>query len=216
MSDAPATPDPLDAWLPALVAGELAADERTRLAERLRADPQARQRYADYLLLHGLLRWEYATRPAVGAAGAADTEVAAAPVAERPAAVTSTSTRTSGRAAAPTTRRTSARRRALRLPRRGGGLRPWALAAALALAVLGAWSAGVLPLPPSVAVLADQDHAVWRDGHARPAGARLGRGELDLRLGELSHVPHDLPHELGRREQRGTIDLDRHERGLPS
>jgi hypothetical protein len=51
------------------------------------------------------------------------------------------------------------------------------------LAVLGAWSAGVLPLPPPVAVLVDADHAVWSDGQARPAGARLGRGELALASG---------------------------------
>ena len=55
--------DALERWLAALADGSLSVEEHALLMERLRDDAAARSRYVSYLMLHGMLAWEFA--PAV-------------------------------------------------------------------------------------------------------------------------------------------------------
>ncbi|MBA4065975.1 MAG: hypothetical protein C0501_20100 [Isosphaera sp.] len=56
--------DDLDRLLSAAADGELSEHDRLHLAVLLRDDPAARDRYAEYMLLDALLRWEKPAAPA--------------------------------------------------------------------------------------------------------------------------------------------------------
>jgi hypothetical protein len=156
--------DPLERWLAALVEGDLSASARQQLGERLKRDPAARQRYVDYLMVHGMLRWEFTRTGALPA-------VASAPLAQE----------LSVEATRPPVRRA----RTLRLPR---AMRPrsWsalvASAAAAAVIAVILWQAELLPIATGPATIAEVAGATAADGRSLRPGA-LDNGPFVLGSG---------------------------------
>lgn len=159
--------DPFEQWLAALVEGTLSAADRQLLSERLRDDPAARQRYVDYVMVHGMLRWEFTRTGALSQAVAASVAPSAAP-------------RT------PTPLPPSRRARTLRFPR---AMRPrsWSAvvvsAAAAAVVAVILWQTELLPIAGGPATVAEAAGATWGDGRTLRAGAHLDTGPLVLAAG---------------------------------
>lgn len=159
--------DALERWLPALVDGSLAADEHALLMARLRDDPAARTRYVSYLMLHGMLAWEFA--PAVPLP-APRPEPAPAPAAQ----------------VNPGGPRTASRRRPAVAPHAPHARRRWAAASSLvagfAAALMISWGLTRLGPPPAPATLGAVDAPVWVGAQPLP-GMRLQPGSLQLAAG---------------------------------
>lgn len=153
--------DVLERWLPALVDGSLSADDHALLMARLRDDPAARTRYVSYLMLHGMLAWEFA--PAVPLP----------PLRAEPAVAKVN----------PDGPRAASRRRpvAVSQPRRR-----WAAASSLvagfAAALMISWGLTRLGPPPAPATLGAVDAPVWVGAQPLP-GMRLQPGSLQLAAG---------------------------------
>lgn len=161
--------DVLERWLAALADGSLSTDDHALLMERLRDDAAARTRYVSYLMLHGMLAWEFA--PAVPLP------------ARHPAAAA---------AAAPAARLnpggpgTAAARRRPVVAAHPHPHRRWqtasGLVAGFAAALMISWAITRIGPPPAPAVIAGVDAPVWVGAQPLP-GARLQPGSLQLAAG---------------------------------
>ena len=157
--------DVLERWLAALADGSLSVDEHGMLMERLRNDAAARSRYVSYLMLHGMLAWEFA--PAVPLPAGQPTVPAVAKL--NPGGPQTVASR---------------RRPVSSVPPHPH--RRWqtasGLVAGFAAALMISWAIARSGPPPAPAVLTGVDAPVWVGSQPLP-GARLQPGSLQLAAG---------------------------------